>query len=194
MALQVTCAVPNWVLSVPWPVTALQLLVVPPVVVVSTGSILLTHTLYAPTVVAVLPGSRMSELKYHAAMFGGAIRILAHREPSIQFVAPIVNDAQRRYFLDLLAQSGTVAVITGQQVGLFSGPSYTVYKALTAVRLARDLSENGIPAVPVFWLATEDHDFAEVNHAWVFDASHRPVKLEMRRGAGSRHFRRRVVE
>ncbi len=63
---------------------------------------------------------------------------------------------------------------TGQQVGLFSGPAYTIYKALHAVRLAEWLTANGIPAVPVFWLATEDHDFAEVNHAWVFDAAHRP--------------------
>lgn len=87
--------------------------------------------------------------------------------------------------LDRLAQPGTVAVMTGQQVGLFSGPSYTVYKALHAIRLAQWLSENGIPAVPVFWLATEDHDFAEVNHTWVFGADHRPVKLEMPRGANS---------
>src|SRR6266481_2968013 len=79
--------------------------------------------------------------------------------------------------LDLLAKPGTVAVVTGQQVGLFSGPAYTVYKALTAARLARELTARGIPAVPVFWLATEDHDFAEVNHAWVFDRQHRPVKL-----------------
>jgi bacillithiol biosynthesis cysteine-adding enzyme BshC len=85
--------------------------------------------------------------------------------------------------LDRLAQPGTVAVVTGQQVGLFSGPSYTIYKALTAVKIAAMLSENGIPAVPVFWLATEDHDFAEVNHAWVFDAAHRPVRLEMKRAA-----------
>jgi hypothetical protein len=49
--------------------------------------------------------------------------------------------------LDLLAKPGTVAVVTGQQVGLFSGPSYTVYKALTAARLARQLSDQGIPAV-----------------------------------------------
>jgi bacillithiol biosynthesis cysteine-adding enzyme BshC len=83
--------------------------------------------------------------------------------------------------LDRLAQPGTVAVMTGQQVGLFSGPAYTIYKALHAVRLAEWLSENGTPAVPVFWLATEDHDFAEVNHAWVFGADHRPVKLEMPR-------------
>ena len=39
--------------------------------------------------------------------------------------------------------------------------------------------------MPLFWLATEDHDFAEVNHAWVFDAAHQPVKLEMRRSAGA---------
>ena len=87
--------------------------------------------------------------------------------------------------LDRLAEPGTVAVVTGQQVGLFSGPAYTAYKALHAARLAAWLTEQGIPAVPVFWLATQDHDFAEVNHAWVFDKHHRPHKLEMRRSAGS---------
>lgn len=79
--------------------------------------------------------------------------------------------------LDILARPGTVAVVTGQQVGLFSGPCYTIYKALTAVHVARRLNAQGIPAVPIFWLATEDHDFAEVNQAWVFDAHHRPVEL-----------------
>ena len=76
-----------------------------------------------------------------------------------------------------------MAVVTGQQVGLFSGPCYTIYKVLHAVKLAAWLSDNGMPAVPVFWLATEDHDFAEVNHAWVFGGDHRPRKLEMRRAA-----------
>jgi bacillithiol synthase len=80
-----------------------------------------------------------------------------------------------------LAEAGTVAVVTGQQVGLFSGPAYTIYKALSAVRTAEMLTAEGIPAVPIFWLATEDHDFAEVNHTWVFDGEHNPVKLEMRR-------------
>ena len=79
--------------------------------------------------------------------------------------------------LELLAKPGTVAVVTGQQVGLFSGPSYTVYKALTAAKLARQLTSQGLPAVPIFWLATEDHDLAEVNHCFVFDPHHRPVKL-----------------
>jgi bacillithiol biosynthesis cysteine-adding enzyme BshC len=81
--------------------------------------------------------------------------------------------------LERLAQSGTLAVVTGQQVGLFSGPAYTIYKALTAIRLAEQLTEQGIPAVPIFWLATEDHDFAEINHCYVFDKRHQPVALSV---------------
>src|SRR5579871_631991 len=79
--------------------------------------------------------------------------------------------------LDLLSRPGTVAVVTGQQVGLFSGPAYTVYKALTAARLAEQLTAQGLPAVPVFWLATEDHDLPEVNHTFVFGMDHQPVRL-----------------
>lgn len=87
--------------------------------------------------------------------------------------------------LDVLARPGTVAVVTGQQVGLFSGPAYTIYKALTAARLAAQLNGQGIPAVPVFWLATEDHDFAEVNHTFVFDVNHRPIRLSVDGSAGA---------
>ena len=104
------------------------------------------------------------------------------RAALVEALRPL-NPASRS--LELLAQPGTVAVVTGQQVGLFSGPSYTVYKALTAVRLARELTARGIPAVPMFWLATEDHDFAEVDHCWVFDPEHRPVKLQMQRAPAS---------
>ncbi len=81
--------------------------------------------------------------------------------------------------LSRLAEPGTVAIVTGQQVGLFSGPAYTIFKALTAVKLAEHLSEQGTPAVPVFWLATEDHDLAEVDHAWVFDQNANPTKLAL---------------
>jgi bacillithiol biosynthesis cysteine-adding enzyme BshC len=81
--------------------------------------------------------------------------------------------------LEALARPGTAAVVTGQQVGLFSGPAYTVYKALTAIRLAQQMTQDGTPAVPIFWLATEDHDFAEVNHAWVFDSQMQPIRLEV---------------
>lgn len=81
--------------------------------------------------------------------------------------------------LTRFARPGTVAVITGQQVGLFGGPAYTLYKALTAVKLARDLTARGISAVPIFWMATEDHDFAEVNHAWVFDGDGHAARIEV---------------
>ena len=61
-------------------------------------------------------------------------------------------------------RKGAVAVVTGQQVGLFGGPMFAIYKALTAVRLAEEATAAGIDTVPVFWLATYDHDLAEVNH------------------------------
>ncbi len=71
--------------------------------------------------------------------------------------------------LDRLA-SGAVAVVSGQQVGLFSGPAYSIYKALTAIQIAEELTRDGIEAVPVFWMATEDHDLDEVRHSTFFDA------------------------
>lgn len=61
-------------------------------------------------------------------------------------------------------RKGAVAVVTGQQVGLFGGPMFAIYKALTAVKLAEEATAAGVDAVPVFWLATYDHDLAEVNH------------------------------
>lgn len=79
--------------------------------------------------------------------------------------------------LDELSRPGTAAVVTGQQVGLLSGPSYTIFKALTALRLARELWQMDIRAVPVFWLASEDHDLAEVDHAWLFNQDATPARV-----------------
>jgi bacillithiol synthase len=61
-------------------------------------------------------------------------------------------------------RKGAAAVVTGQQVGLFGGPLFSLYKALTAVKLAEEATGAGVEAVPIFWLATYDHDLAEVNH------------------------------
>jgi bacillithiol biosynthesis cysteine-adding enzyme BshC len=72
--------------------------------------------------------------------------------------------------LDRLADKA-VAIVTGQQVGLFGGPSYTFYKALSALRIVEQLRKSGIEAVPIFWMASEDHDLAEVDHIFWTTAS-----------------------
>jgi bacillithiol biosynthesis cysteine-adding enzyme BshC len=64
-----------------------------------------------------------------------------------------------------LRDADCLAVVSGQQAGLFSGPLYTIYKALSAVKLAGCLTQRNNKAVPVFWIATEDHDFLEVAKA-----------------------------
>lgn len=61
-------------------------------------------------------------------------------------------------------RKGASAVVTGQQVGLFGGPMFAIYKAMTAVKLAEEATAAGVDCVPIFWLATYDHDLAEVNH------------------------------
>ena len=69
-------------------------------------------------------------------------------------------------------RAGALALVTGQQVGLFTGPAYALYKAVTAVRLADLLTSRGVDCVPVFWLATEDHDLHEVNHTFLLDSAY----------------------
>ena len=77
-----------------------------------------------------------------------------------------------RETLDNIARlrSGASAVVTGQQVALFGGPLFSIYKALTAIKLATEFTHAGEDCVPVFWLATEDHDLAEVNHVTLLGA------------------------
>ena len=76
--------------------------------------------------------------------------------------------------IELLRQSDCVTVVTGQQAGLFSGAIYTIYKALSAVKLAECLQNRGQKAVPVFWIAEEDHDFEEVKKTFVLSNKSEP--------------------
>jgi len=87
-------------------------------------------------------------------------------------VQRILNEQNREYHsgikslanIDLLGNENCFAVVTGQQVGMFGGPLYTFYKAVTAVKLAEKLSAEhpDFQFVPVFWLEGEDHDIDEV--------------------------------
>ena len=67
-------------------------------------------------------------------------------------------------------RSGACAVVTGQQVGLFGGPLFSIFKALTTVKLADEATAAGLNSVPVFWLATTDHDIDEIRHVSILGA------------------------
>lgn len=72
--------------------------------------------------------------------------------------------------LERLLDQRSCVVIGGQQAGLLTGPLYTIHKAITIIQLAkREEAHLGVPVIPVFWIAGEDHDFAEVNHIWMRD-------------------------
>lgn len=73
-----------------------------------------------------------------------------------------------------------VAIVTGQQVGLFGGPLYTIYKALTAINLSHELEKRNIISVPVFWMETEDHDLAEVTLRTVLDRNQAALRVDYR--------------
>jgi bacillithiol synthase len=102
------------------------------------------------------------EVKIDRSVRAGVVEVL--REQNLRFDGAAALDAAIARNLERLA-NGAVAIVTGQQVGLFTGPAYSLYKAITAAACAEELSRRGVDAVPVFWLATEDHDLAEINHA-----------------------------
>lgn len=84
-------------------------------------------------------------------------------------VADVLEKQNRRWGASEAAMAsiekfrqGAVACISGQQVGVFGGPFYSVLKAISAMQMAEELSAQGVPAIPVFWLATEDHDLEEI--------------------------------
>jgi bacillithiol biosynthesis cysteine-adding enzyme BshC len=82
---------------------------------------------------------------------------------------------------------GALAAVTGQQVGLFGGPLFSIFKALTAVKLAEQATAGGVDCVPVFWLATEDHDLAEVNHVALLSEHGLPERLAVESQAFEGH-------
>ncbi len=97
-----------------------------------------------------------SQLKYPAERRERVAAILERQNKSF--------GASQQAFANIAAfRSGASAVVTGQQVGLFGGPAFSIYKALSAVKFASEARLLGVDCVPIFWLATEDHDLEEVD-------------------------------
>jgi bacillithiol synthase len=95
--------------------------------------------------------------------------------------------AEARAAAGRLADPATVAIVTGQQAGLFGGPMYTLLKAVTAIKLAeRVTAEHGVPAVAIFWIESEDHDWQEVSSCAILDGDmqRRTITLGTPPGAG----------
>jgi len=104
----------------------------------------------------------------------------------------ILEDQNRRYEahdavfrnIERLNREDSVAVIGGQQVGLFGGPLFTLFKIITVVKLAMAISRRyGIEAVPLFWLPGDDHDIQEVEWVVLPDMNGTPVRLEVNLGS-----------
>jgi bacillithiol synthase len=79
----------------------------------------------------------------------------------------------------LLAHPNSRVIVTGQQAGLLGGPAYTFYKAISTILLARKLSTPDCPVVPVFWVASQDHDAKEVRETWLLDLEEREHHLQL---------------
>jgi bacillithiol biosynthesis cysteine-adding enzyme BshC len=112
--------------------------------------------------------------------------VLATPRADRQAVVSVLEEQNRRFGagpatltqIKKLQQADSLVVATGQQVGLCTGPAYTIYKALTCCRLARELERLlQKPVIPIFYLVTEDHDFEEVRWLGVLNADHSYEKL-----------------
>ncbi|MEX2542874.1 MAG: bacillithiol biosynthesis cysteine-adding enzyme BshC [Trueperaceae bacterium] len=121
------------------------------------------------------------------------IAALARRleRPRVALAAELSREAQRlgappeaHASLELLADPQSRVVVTGQQPGMLLGPAYSLAKAMSAIRLARELHSEHAPVVPVFWIAGQDHDTDEVDHAHLLDGEERLHRLEVPLPAG----------
>ena len=110
--------------------------------------------------------------------FAEQARIIAGARYDRQTLCTVLREQNERFgagtatlsSIGRLAEPGSLVVIGGQQAGLFGGPLYTVHKALTILHLSRRMEKDlGRPVIPVFWIASEDSDLAEVDHAFLTD-------------------------
>ena len=91
-----------------------------------------------------------------------------------------LNSDKAKIYLEYLANPESVILITGQQLGLFASPIYTIYKIITTIKLAESLNneKSNYQYIPVFWLESEDHDFQEINHIGLFGKDIQPTQIK----------------
>ncbi len=124
-------------------------------------------------------GGFFDRLDSYRSVAAGVDRRFGERER--RALLPILRgraagDADR---LDAFVRDGGYVVTTGQQAGLLTGPAYTVYKALTAITLAERLERSlEKPVLPVFWIASEDHDWEEASHAFLLDRANELRRID----------------
>lgn len=119
-------------------------------------------------------------------------RALLVRELEAQNAA-LPDAAAVKANIAVLADPETFTVTTGHQLCLLGGPMYTLYKISTAIRLAEELSDGGHRVVPVFWMATEDHDWEEVNHYYP-EAGLKQTYQATQQGPVGRHVITEAIE
>jgi bacillithiol biosynthesis cysteine-adding enzyme BshC len=123
----------------------------------------------------------ITRVQHHNGNREGTARVIRAQQEQ-RGAPPPSRDAAAR-----LADRSTVAVVTGQQAGAFGGPLFTLLKAVTALQLARRTArDHNVPAVAIFWVDAEDHDWDEVQSCTVLDADFQPraVTLAPPQGAG----------
>lgn len=122
------------------------------------------------------PAERIARARLAAGRAAPSAMLQVLREQQ----ASLPSSAARQANLEALVAGKTAVVVTGQQVGLFLGPLYALYKAASAIAVARALEvESGVRCVPLFWLQTEDHDFAEISSCVVAGRDGDPVRLAL---------------
>ncbi len=120
--------------------------------------------------------------------FFNRIEEVHSRQLPLPDLLPILKEQNQRFGcgsrtlekIEWLREKRACAVVTGQQTGLFGGPLFTLYKALTAIKLVEELNRanpdrSGL--VPIFWLASDDHDFQEANHIHILDKNNQPLSF-----------------
>lgn len=112
-----------------------------------------------------------------AAEVDGRFDRAARQRAAEAVIVPADGETER---LERFVDEGGYMVTTGQQPALYGGPMYNIHKAMTAIRLAEVLeARTGKPVIPLFWVASDDHDWAEANHTYIIGVDNELHRFEV---------------